>query len=114
VKWLERFWYGCGNCHGGDTCPLVDASDDAAAQRLRWGHGWSLVFAASTVFLLPLVCAVIGSWLGGRYGARLGLTTLGLRQGLGMLGGLAVGVGLAKLIIRWARTRPMPDGGDAE
>jgi hypothetical protein len=114
VKWLERFWYGCGNCRGGDSCPLVDAADQEAAQRLPWSHGWSLVFAASTVFLLPLTMAMVGAWLGGRYGDRLGLTTLGLRQGLGMLVGLSVGVGVAKLLIRLARTRSMPDSGDPE
>lgn len=114
MKWLERFWFGCGSCHGAESCPLVEEADAAAAKRLPWSRGWALVFASATVFLLPLATAVVGAWACGRYGDHLGLTTLSVRQGVGLLGGLAAGVGLAKLIVHWARPRRTPADGGVE
>ncbi len=107
-KALERLWLGCGgHCHthgpDGHSCPLLDGADPAKhlldPEVRRFSSGPSLVLACLAVFLLPLSTAVGGGFLAGRYLAPDASAFLGWWQAAGLLGGLAVGVGLAKLLV---------------
>ena len=120
MKFLERFWYGCGHCHGAEqgdgpaSCPLMQ---DAQVNRWldpegrRFSQGGALVLAATTVFLLPLATAIGGAFVGGRYLAPASHTPVWAWQAIGMVAGLALGVGLAKLVLWLLRPRESVSGG---
>lgn len=123
VKALERFWYGCGgHCHcspdGVAACPLMNGNDPLAPlmdpEARRFSTGFGLVGACLLVFVLPLATGLLGAFLLGR------LIDLGhpARQGwiqlLGLLAGLGVGVGLAKLVLRLTQPRVEKLGGGEE
>ena len=122
-KALERLWFSCGGqCHnhgdGGASCPLMDGGDPA--QRLldpevrRFSEGGALVSASIAVFLLPLATAIGGAFLAGEYLASASVASVGWWQAAGLLAGLAVGVGLAKLVLRLVRSRQVVSGGGDE
>jgi len=120
-KALQRLWFGCGgacHAHGQDqpTCPLLDTTDLTASVRdpaaRRFSHGGPLAAAAATVFLFPLATAMGGAYLAGRYVPPF----LGYEwaQLLGLLGGMAAGVGLARCFLLLARPGARnPRGDDA-
>ncbi len=98
MKWLERFWFGCGHCHGADSCPVARAAESDSA---RGG----LAGAAVVVFLMPLVFAIVGAWLAG---GRPVEGTLAVSSGWQMVGatvGLAAGVVMARWLVQrlWAK-----------
>jgi positive regulator of sigma E activity len=90
MRFLERFWFGCGHCHG-DGCPLAETTDTATQGDA--GHG-SVVAESLAVFILPLVTALAGGWLASRIWPIGG-------QVLGLLVGAAAGIALACVLVRW-------------
>jgi len=72
-------------------------------------QGSQLVLTTLTVFILPLMVAIAGAYFAGRYvihqydlhGWGLTTTVLGRWQATGLIGGLIVGVALAKLVVPW-------------
>ncbi len=117
-KALERLWFGCGGgCHthtdGGASCPLLDGADPTQRrldpEARRFSTGGALAAAAAIVFLLPLATGIGGAFLAGRYLALVG--PVGLWQAAGLLAGLAVGVGAAKLLLFLMRSKPPISGG---
>ena len=94
----------------------MDGADPA--QRLqdpqvrRFSFGGALAGAAVLVFLVPLATALSGAYVVGAYLAPT--VPLGVGQMLGMLAGLAAGVGIAKLVLRLVRDKQTTSGGGDE
>jgi len=65
----------------------------------RFGHGRGLVGAVLLVFLMPLGTAAGGGYLADALASNSTGALLALWQMLGMLAGLAFGVGVAKLVM---------------
>ncbi len=107
VKWLERFWGGCGHCHGAESCPLMQAHENAP----QFGEGASLVGAALTVFILPLALALIGAHLAEIWYAAAADVPAFVCHLVGGSIGLLVGVILAKIIIACVRRSDRTGGG---
>ncbi len=109
MKWLERFWFGCGHCHGG-SCPLADAASESEASPA--GRGAPLAASCLAVFVLPLALAICGAWALGRCAAEFALMPQAAGQALGAVTGLAAGIALAKLMTQWILRRERAvDGG---
>lgn len=85
MAWLEKFWFGCGHCHGGRECPLAEQAESA----LPAGGQSATVPAVLVVFILPLATAIAGAHVCG---------PSGLWQTAGALGGLMAGVVVARLL----------------
>jgi hypothetical protein len=98
---LERFWFGCGGCHGAASCPVVAEMENAVKPTRSGVACLPLQLTAVTVFLLPLACAIGGGFLCSRLWADGTPASVGYWQTAGVLAGLAAGVGLAKLLLRW-------------
>jgi hypothetical protein len=107
VKFLERFWHGCGHCHGSETCPLLQEAEGPEQHSLPFGQGFPMAAASAGVFLLPLGTAIGGAYLAGRCFASDSFVLLGLWQAAGLLVGLAVGALLAKGLLHIAQRRMM-------
>ncbi len=103
MKWLERFWFGCGHCRGVEACPVARAVE--SAQSGPAGSGAGLVGAAVVVFLMPLVFAIAGAWLVGGRAAQDSHAVSSGWQFVGAVAGLAAGVVTARWLVRrlWAR-----------
>ncbi|MBN2445380.1 MAG: hypothetical protein JXO22_01545 [Phycisphaerae bacterium] len=114
MKFLERFWNGCGHCQGEAECPLLqDAARTYACN--PWFTGRTLVGIAVTIFLVPLAAAIAGAYLAQWLWSSGTPASDNLWQSLGLLGGLALGVGLAKLLVNLSRvTRHLVTDGDRE
>ena len=95
MKWLERFWFGCGHCHGTDGCPWVQ---DGIAPDENAG-GARLVLLSMVVFLLPLLTAMVGAYYVGAWQAGAGTVALGWWQALGAVIGFAAGIPIARLLV---------------
>ena len=80
----------------------------------RFASGPALVGAAAIVFLLPLATAVGGAYVADKYLSPASSVPLGVWQAGGMLVGLAVGVGVAKLVLMLVRSRQSISGGGEE
>jgi hypothetical protein len=77
------------------------AEMENAAKPARTGvASLPIPLTAATVFLLPLACAIGGGFLCGRLWAGGTPASVGGWQAAGVLAGLAVGVGLARLLLR--------------
>jgi divalent metal cation (Fe/Co/Zn/Cd) transporter len=113
MKFLERFWFGCGHCHGGDGCPVMDDIDPEALERHEYGHGPTLVLAVILVFILPLATAIGGAYLAGHYSAGPTQSAQPLWQVAGAVAGFFVGVALARLVF-WTRRRLSSSDGGVE
>lgn len=100
MKMLERFWMGCGHCHGADACPLLQSAEQSYAER-PWFRGRVLVGVATAVFLIPLLTGMAGAYVIERWWAPGNSAAAGWWQMLGLLGGGAVGLGVARLMVRW-------------
>lgn len=113
MKFLERFWFGCGHCHGGEGCPIIDdGCDPTALEKRELGHGLGLVLTVILVFILPLGTAIIGAMLADQWIPQAGPALAGTVQIGGSVIGFFVGVGLARLVF-WTRRRFAPmDGGN--
>ena len=113
MNWLERFWSGCGHCRGPEDCPLAKGLDGASS------HGSiptmsAGLFAVSVmaVFLLPLIFAMAGGYLAGRWVALTdGIT--GLFQDGGMVVGAVVGIAVAKALTRSVHSNCGTDADDS-
>jgi hypothetical protein len=110
MKMLEKFWFGCGHSHC-QQCPMADAAEATDRERTGFEAGTALVVSALAVFILPIVTAVTGAWLGGTWWADATTVAQYLWQAGGALAGLALGIGAAKaLILVMERRRAASDG----
>ena len=105
MRFLERFWTGCGHCRGGESCPIAQAAEQEGSP---FGNSRRLVPAVLTVFILPLVTAILTAFAAGEWFAADTAASLARWQTGGLLGGLALGVGLAKLLIFVATRQRVP------
>ena len=111
MRFLERFWLGCGHCRDGQGCPLATDADLQSFGTREYDHGLALVGAVLLVFILPLATAIGGVYATGHYLAGPSGRWLGWWQTCGALAGFFAGVGLARLVF-WARRRwHSADGG---
>lgn len=111
MRFLERFWFGCGHCHDGRGCPVADQIDPDTGELRGALRGGKLVAVVIMVFLVPLAMAVLGAYLSEAWwanGSRLAPATWQL---LGAVGGFFAGVGLAKLVLWVGRAHLPADGG---
>ncbi len=111
MKFLERFWFGCGHCHTGNGCPVMDNPE--ALERHELTHGGALVGTAVLVFLLPLAAAIGGAFAITRWWSAPTEFLAGLGQAAGAVAGFFVGVGLARLVM-WIRQRNCAAAGGVE
>lgn len=97
---LERFWFGCGHCHGDAAkCPLSDQLELAARTPRTGIARLPLALTSMVVFLLPLACGILGAYFFNRWEAVAQAVSSELRQFGGFLIGSAVGIGAAKLTL---------------
>ena len=96
MAWLEKFWFGCGHCHGIESCPAAQAAEQAGRQN---PGGIRLVFSVIVVFILPLLTSITGAYLAGKWSSQDSGQSLAGWQAAGMLAGLAAGIGTAKLLL---------------
>ena len=95
---------------------------DGADPNERWldpearlfSTGAALVGASAAVFLLPLATAVGGAYAAEKLLSPASSVPVGVWQAGGMLVGLAVGVGVAKLVLMLVRSRQSISGGGKE
>lgn len=105
MHFLERFWTGCGHCRGRESCPLAQAAEQDG---LPFGNGRRLVLLVLTVFILPLIMAIVTAFAAGTWFATDSAASLARWQIGGLLAGMAVGVALAKLLIFVATRKRAP------
>jgi hypothetical protein len=98
MKFLERFWFGCGHCHDGRGCPVAEHADPNTGEIGFRVPGVSLVGAAVLVFLVPLASAILGAFYAGRLAATEQVGLLGLWQVGGAVVGFLGGVAVAKCV----------------
>lgn len=96
---LERFWNGCGHCKGEQPCPIVTEWEQAESGGREGVALLPVALTALVVFILPLTCGILGAWLAGRWWHTGSGELVGWRQAMGLLVGLAAGVGFAKLLL---------------
>ncbi len=94
---------GCGHCHLHETCPMADADGQGPGDVGSDGQGPELVVSAMAVFLLPLATGIGGGFVAGKWLAEPSVGSLDRWQVVGMVGGLALGVILAKLLLALRR-----------
>jgi|GEM_PF-2093353 len=104
MKFLERFWRGCGHCRDGRECPFATELEQQTFGRGEYDRGLALVGAVLLVFILPLMSAIGGAYAGGRCLAAAEGRWLGWWQAGGAIVGFFAGVGLARLVF-WTRRR---------
>lgn len=95
---IEEASHGCGGacrgCEGGVPSSASPGNEIEPS-------GWALVGWSAWIFLFPLLTAVAGAWLAGENRTR---------QALGALAGLAVGAGLAAIVVRGCRRKETRKG----
>lgn len=96
---LERFWLGCGRCHGGETCPVAQELNASTPPRDGLA-ALPVPLTAIAVFLLPLACAIAAGYLAGQLRAAGSQSAATAWQAGGTLAGLAAGIGAARLLVR--------------
>ncbi len=105
MRFLERFWTGCGHCRGGESCPIAEAAEQGG---LPLGGGRRLVLTVFVVFVLPLLSALLVAFAAGEWFAGETASSLARWQTGGLLVGMAAGIGLAKLLIHIATRKRAP------
>lgn len=110
MKFLERFWFGCGHCHGPEGCPWVEAAGCTSPDAFG-ASGRGLVLCALAVFILPLASAIAGAHLVGRWCVGLADGSIAAGQAAGIVVGFLVGVGVAKVVLLWLRPKGAGAGG---
>lgn len=114
MRFLERFWFGCGHCRGdGHGCPVADSVDPESGEFRLTVRGPALVGTVILVFLVPPVTAIGGAYLAGHSWTGPSQLWLGLVQLGGAVAGFFVGVGLARLVL-WTCRRFSATGGGTE
>jgi hypothetical protein len=112
LKFLERFWFGCGHCHGPDGCPLFDGTEDPPETGARHACAEPVGARAFVVFIVPLATAIAGAYFGGRWLGPGASGAAGWLQAAGGVAGFAIGVLLAKACVAWTPgRRDDPAGG---
>jgi len=96
---FEKSGFGCGRCHPHDTCPMADTNGNGPHDVGPDGQGHGLLISAMAVFLLPLATGIGGGFVAGKWLAEPSVGSLGRWQAVGMVGGLALGVILARLLL---------------
>ncbi len=99
MKMLERFWFGCGHCDGGASCPFADQMEAAGKTPVTGIARLPIPLTTAAVFLLPLASAILGASLMDKLWTAESALPVSLWQSLGLIVGLAVGAGLAKLAL---------------
>ena len=99
MKMLERFWFGCGHCDGGASCPFADQMEAAGKAPITGIARLPIPLTTAAVFLLPLGVAILGAHLMGKLWTKQSVLPVSLWQSLGLIVGLAAGAGLAKLVL---------------
>ncbi|MFH1747638.1 MAG: hypothetical protein ABIG44_11400 [Planctomycetota bacterium] len=122
-KALERLWFSCdGHCatktDGAASCPLMNG-ENPAQRRLdpetrRFNAGGMMALACIVVFLLPLLSAAGGAYLAGRLVGPQSDAALNWCQTGGLVVGMAVGIGIAKLLVYLMRSKQTLTGGGDE
>lgn len=95
MKFLERFWFGCGHCHTGEGCPINDYVDEHG-NLPETPHGLRLCAIMLLVFILPLLTAIGGACLADYVIPPLGEPWQDFEQVGGAIVGFFVGVALAR------------------
>ncbi|RMF85200.1 MAG: hypothetical protein D6744_01795 [Planctomycetota bacterium] len=98
MKMLDRLWQGCGHCDGAAHCPYARELG-ADAQKPKTGvAALPIPLTAGVVFLLPLVCGIVGGWA---VQDRLQppSNVAGWWQAGGAAAGIAVGVVIARVLL---------------
>lgn len=113
VKMLERLWQGCGHCEGAAHCPYARELSDAGERNPKTGvAALPIPLTAGIVFLLPLVCAIVGGWA---VQERLQPppSVAGWWQAGGVVAGIAAGAVIARaLLFVIVRLRPCDRRGE--
>lgn len=110
VAYLEKFWFSCEHCQKGEPCPIIESLDDADTSSDIY-RGARLVLPALLVFVLPLLTGIAGSYLAAYWWARDTIASVDGWQSAGLIGGLVVGILVAKIVLGLAgyRTRKIGD-----
>jgi positive regulator of sigma E activity len=104
VKFLERFWQGCGHCSGEEGCAHLQAAAHLY-DRNPWFRGHRMVLVALIIFILPLLTGILFGWIASSWAADVGVNNPWPAAG-GLLVGLLLGAGLARSLIAltgWSR-----------
>lgn len=113
MKFLERFWFGCGHCHEGHGCPVAEHADPETGQVNMHIEGLSIPVAVLLVFVLPPAMAILGAHLVNRWYSELSGSALDWAQCGGAVAGFFFGVVLAQLTV-WILRRFASASGDAQ
>lgn len=113
MKFLERFWFGCEHCHGGQGCPVAEHVDPETGEIPGTAHGLALIALVLLVFVFPLATAVAGAYAATCWSEAVSQTGRDLWQLGGALAGFFVGVGLARIAL-WVRRWFSPASGGVE
>jgi len=114
LKMLERFWYGCGHCHGDEaSCPFSEHMAGVDRDSLTGVGRLPIQITAPIVFLLPLASGIACGYLCEIFWAEGSRISAGIWQTGGLIAGIAIGAGLAKLALAGIyRVWAQPDRGD--
>ncbi len=114
LKMLERFWYGCGHCHGDEaSCPFSENMAGIDRDSLTGVGRLPIQITAPIVFLLPLACGIASGYISEALWAEGSRVSAGYWQTGGLVAGTAMGAGLAKLLLAGVyRFWTQPDRGD--
>lgn len=111
MRFLERFWFGCGHCHDGKGCPLAEHVDPQTGEFHTRADGLPIPVAVILVFIVPLVTAIVAAHLAGQWNTKLSGTALGWWQCGGGVAGFFVGVALARAALWFLRRFASANGG---
>ena len=84
-----------------DSCPMAGQEGEDIPDLGPDSRGAGLVISTVIVFLLPLASGIGGATLATRWTDGASVDALGQYEAAGLVGGLLIGVILAKLLIGW-------------
>lgn len=113
MKFLERFWFGCGHCHDGAGCHVAEAFERQEFEKGPLRGGPPLVGTVLLVFILPLLTAIGAAYVIDGYLTTPSSVIRGWIEFGGGAAGFFVGVGLARFVL-WLCRQMTPASGGAE